>query len=143
MKYLGSYKFCRCYGRSLGFGAPRILIFLMGFGRCAGELVERLQAGSVQVFELLEEGLDTVVAGGPEGGQAEGLGAGSCHQADVAGAASFSAARVYPRRSRCQVCEAGQTWRRQEACGQVDSRSAPDHFPTGQATTEAVNSLGT
>ena len=29
-------------------------------------------------------------------------------------------------------------------CGQVDSRSAPDHFPTGPATpTEAVNSYGT
>ena len=29
-------------------------------------------------------------------------------------------------------------------CGQVDSRSAPDHFPTGpSATTEAVNSYGT
>ena len=29
-------------------------------------------------------------------------------------------------------------------CGQVDSRSAPDHFPTGPtATTEAVNSSGT
>ena len=29
-------------------------------------------------------------------------------------------------------------------CGQVDSRPAPDHFPTGQtATTEAVNSYGT
>ena len=29
-------------------------------------------------------------------------------------------------------------------CGQVDSRAAPDHFPTGpSATTEAVNSYGT
>ena len=29
-------------------------------------------------------------------------------------------------------------------CGQVDSRAAPDHFPTGQTTsTEAVNSFGT
>ena len=36
-----------------------------------------------------------------------------------------------------------QSCRRQEACGQVDSRSAPDHFPTGPTTTEAVNSSGT
>ena len=29
-------------------------------------------------------------------------------------------------------------------CGEVDSRSAPDHFPTGPTpTTEAVNSSGT
>ena len=33
---------------------------------------------------------------------------------------------------------------RPRACGQVDSRSAPDHFPTGPTTpTEAVNSSGT
>ena len=33
---------------------------------------------------------------------------------------------------------------RPKPCGQVDSRSAPDHFPTGPATTtEAVNSYGT
>ena len=33
---------------------------------------------------------------------------------------------------------------RPKPCGQVDSRSAPDHFPTGPTTaTEAVNSYGT
>ena len=33
---------------------------------------------------------------------------------------------------------------RPKPCGEVDSRSAPDHFPTGPATTtEAVNSYGT
>ena len=33
---------------------------------------------------------------------------------------------------------------RPKPCGQVDSRSAPDHFPTGPTTaTEAVNSSGT
>ena len=33
---------------------------------------------------------------------------------------------------------------RPKPCGQVDSRTAPDHFPTGPATTtEAVNSSGT
>ena len=33
---------------------------------------------------------------------------------------------------------------RPKPCGQVDSRTAPDHFPTGPTTpTEAVNSYGT
>ncbi len=36
-------------------------------------------------------------------GMARGCGVGCCDQANGAGAASFSAARVYPRRSRCQV----------------------------------------
>ena len=34
---------------------------------------------------------------------ARGCGAGCCQQANGAGAASFSAARVYSRHSRCQV----------------------------------------
>ena len=49
----------------------------MGFGGRAGELVESLQAGPVQVFELAEEGLETVVFGGLDGGAAKGLGLGS------------------------------------------------------------------